>query len=348
MKISETVVGKYDGQNIVAHTIENTAGMQVTFLNYGCTITKIVAPDRRGTFENVVLGFDTLDEYQANSAYFGSVIGRHAGRIADGRFELDGIIYEVAQNNNGNHLHGGLKGFDKTLWDVEVVPSEDSVSLCYRYESKDGEEGYPGNVRVAVTYTVTNANELLLSYEGMSDARTILNMTNHTYFNLSGDLKRTIEDHTLKMKSDQFLELNERLIPTGERIYVDQTVFDFREGRRIQEGVVSEHPQNVIVGNGYDHPFMLNSNESAPIELYDEESGRLLVVETNQPAVVLYTGTQLGNDYDIRGRRSQKYLGLCLETQGVPDAIHHSHFPSTVVEKGQMYRSETKWSFRIK
>lgn len=348
MKISESVVGKHDGQTIVAHTIENAAGMQVTSINYGCTITKIVVPDRRGTLENVVLGFDTIEEYQANSAYFGSVIGRHAGRIAGGHFELDGKTYELAQNNNGNHLHGGLKGFDRTVWDVEVLQEKDSVSLCYRYESKDGEEGYPGNVGVSITYTLTNANEIFLSYEGISDARTILNMTNHTYFNLSGELKHTIEDHTLKMKSDHFLELNEGLIPTGEMIHVDHTVFDFREGRRIQEGVVSEHPQNVLVGNGYDHPFMLTSNQSELIELYDEESGRLLVIETNQPAVVLYTGTQLGNDYEIRGRKSQKYLGLCLETQGVPDAIHHSHFPSTLVDKGQVYRSETKWSFRIK
>jgi len=348
MKISESVVGMLDGQTIVAHTIENAVGMQITSINYGCTITKIVAPDRSGILENVVLGFDTIEEYQVNSAYFGSVIGRHAGRIAGGCFELDGITYEIAQNNNGNHLHGGLKGFDKTVWDVEVVQEKDSVSLCYRYESKDGEEGYPGNVRVSVTYTVTNANEILLSYEGISDVRTILNMTNHTYFNLSGELKRTIEDHTLKMKSDHFLELNEGLIPTGEMIHVDHTVFDFREGRRIQEGVVSENPQNILVGNGYDHPFMLSSDQSEAIELYDEESGRLLVVETNQPAVVLYTGIQLGNDYDIRGRRSEKYLGLCLETQGVPDSIHHLHFPSTVIEKDQVYRSETKWSFRIK
>lgn len=348
MKITEWIIGKHKGQTIVAHTIENAAGMQLTSMNYGCTITKIVVPDRSGVLENVVLGFDTIEEYQENSAYFGSIVGRHAGRIAEGCFELDGKTYELAKNNNGNHLHGGIKGFDKVVWDVEITEGKDSVSINYRYLSKDGEEGYPGNVRVSVTYTLTSENDILLHYEGISDARTILNMTNHTYFNLSGDLKRTIKDHELTVKSDQFLELNEHLIPTGELINVDNTVFDFRYGRRIQEGVISKHPQNILVGNGYDHPFLLKDNHSEAIHLYDEVSGRYLVVETNQPAVVLYTGTQLGDDYSIRGIQSEKYLGLCLETQGVPDAIHHSNFPSTVVDQEQVYRSETKWSFKIK
>jgi len=348
MKITESIIGNHKGQTIVAHTIENDAGMQLTSMNYGCTITKIVVPDRSGVLENVVLGFETIDEYQANSAYFGSIVGRHAGRIAEGCFELDGKTYELAKNNDRNHLHGGIKGFDKMVWDVEITEEKDAVSLCYRYLSKDGEEGYPGNVRVSVMYTLTNDNDILLSYEGISDARTILNMTNHTYFNLSGDLKRTIKDHKLTVKSDQFLELNEHLIPTGELINVDGTVFDFRSGRRIQDGVVSKHPQNILAGHGYDHPFLLKDNQSEPIHLYDEVSGRYLVVETNQPAVVLYTGTQLGDDYSIRGIRSQKYLGLCLETQGVPDAIHHPLFPSTVVDQEQVYRSETKWSFKIK
>lgn len=345
MKVSQAFLGELDGKRIVEHKIVNDAGMEVTCLNYGCTITSIFVPDRHGKTENVVLGFDTVAEYQKHSPYFGSVIGRHAGRIKNGMLTVDGETYRLAQNNLGNHLHGGIKGFDKAVWDVSITEETDSISIRYSRLSDHLEEGYPGTVELAVIYTVTNDHEIILTLEGESDRPTILNLTNHTYFNLSGNLKRSIALHRLTLKSDQFLELDDGLIPTGQAVDVEGTVFDFRKGRVIQDGITSPHPQNLLAGNGYDHPFLLRGGDSADIVLEDEESGRRLIIETNQPSVVLYTGNSLEDDFQIRGKQSGKYLGLCLETQGIPDAINHPQFPTTLVGEGERYKSVTKWRF---
>ncbi len=255
--------------------------------------------------------------------------------------------YTLEKNDGNNHLHGGVVGFDKVIWKTEVIEEADSVGLVFTYLSVDGEEGYPGNVEMKVTYTLTNDNELQLDYEGVSDQRTLLNVTNHTYFNLSGDLKRDILDHELTLKSTQFLELDAELIPTGEMLSVTHTPFDFTAGRQIKDGVESLHPQNLLAGNGYDHPFILTENQQEQIVLKDQQSGRKLVIETDQPGVVLYTGTQLGDDFAIRGVQSRKYLGLCLETQGLPDAIHQPGFPSSIVEKDEIYRAGAKWRFLV-
>ncbi|MFY0762314.1 aldose epimerase family protein [Metabacillus dongyingensis] len=346
MKVTQSVLSELDGKQVIEHRIINNAGMEVTCLNYGCTITRILVPDQNGKMENIVLGFDTVQEYQKHSPYFGAVIGRHAGRIKNGVFKIDGEEYCLAQNNLNNHLHGGINGFDKIIWDVSVIEDDESVSLNYCYLSNHLEEGYPGNVKLNVTYTVTNNNEISLIYEGESDQRTILNLTNHTYFNLSGELKRSVETHKLTLKSNEFLELDENLIPTGRAINVDETVFDFRNGRVIQDGITSIHSQNLLAGRGYDHPFLLQENNAEEIILEDNDSGRKLIIETNQPSVVLYSGTQLDNEFQIRGIQSRKYLGLCLETQGVPDAINHPQFPTTIVEKDKPYKSVTKWSFK--
>ena len=345
MKIVQEQFAKFDGKIVTAYTMINSRGMEVTTIDYGCIITKILVPDRDGTFENVVLGFDTLEEYQKYSPYFGAIVGRHAGRIANAEFELDGINYHLAKNNNGNHLHGGLVGFDKVIWDTEVIEEQESMSLVFHYLSKDGEEGYPGNLKMKVTYTLNNQNELQLSYEGISDKKTVVNVTNHSYLNLSGNLKRDTLNHTLTLKSDQFLELDEELIPTGKILAVENSAFDFRSGRRIFDGTVSNDPQNVLAGKGYDHPFLLNVNNNKEIHLFDEESGRGLIIETDQPAVVLYAGTQLEENFSIRGVKSKKYLGLCLETQGLPDSLNHRQFPSAILEKDEVYQSITTYKF---
>ncbi|MFP7300083.1 aldose epimerase family protein [Neobacillus niacini] len=345
MKIVKEQFAEFDGKVVTSYTMINKNGMEVTTIDYGCIITKILVPDREGIVENVVLGFDTLSEYQKYSPYFGAIIGRHAGRIANAEFELDGVNYHLAKNNNGNHLHGGLEGFDKVIWDTEVVEEEEATSLVFHYLSKDGEEGYPGNLKMKVTYTLNNQNELQLSYEGVSDKKTVVNVTNHAYFNLSGNLKRDTLNHTLTLKSDQFLELDEELIPTGKILSVENTAFDFRAGRRLIDGTVSNDPQNVLAGKGYDHPFLLNDNNNKEIHLFDEESGRGLIIETNQPAVVLYAGTQLEDNFSIRGVKSKKYLGLCLETQGLPDSLNHPQFPSAILEKDEVYHSITTFKF---
>ncbi|PLR76871.1 galactose-1-epimerase [Bacillus sp. V3-13] len=347
MKIFKENFGEHDGQPVTAFTIVNEQGMEVTSIDYGCIISKIIAPDRNGVLENVVLGFDSLQDYLEHSPYFGAVIGRFAGRIKNAEFNLNNQTCRLAKNNNGNHLHGGLKGFDKVFWNAETRESGDSASIEFSYFSKDGEEGYPGNLQMKVTYTLNNDNAFTISYEGVSDQRTVLNVTNHSYFNLSGNIKRDILDHVLTLKSSQFIELAEDLIPTGQVLPVDNTPFDFQSGRKINDGVSSEHPQNILAGKGYDHPFLLAENNNKEIILRDPESGRVLTIETDEPAVVLYTGTQLGDDFSIRGVKSRKYLGLCLETQGLPDSVHQPHFPSSVLEKGEKYKSVTKYTFSL-
>lgn len=347
MAIKKELFATLDGTNIYSFTLTNQHGMELTCINYGCIITKILVPDAKGFIENVVLGFDTLEEYQNHSPYFGAVCGRVAGRITKGQFQLDEQTYQLPTNNGNNHLHGGFTGFDKVVWDATTNTTNEGLSVQFTRVSVDGEEGYPGNLEIKVKYTLTNNNELLITYEGQTDQTTLLNVTNHTYFNLSGNCKQDILQHQLQLKSSQFVELNLELVPTGETLSVTETPFDFRGGRKIIDGANSVHPQNQLAGEGYDHPFLLDENNQSEIILTEEISGRKLVIETDQPCVVLYTGTQLQNDFTIGDVSSRKYLGLCLEAQGVPDAINHSNFPSVVLEKGQKYFSKTKYTFGV-
>jgi aldose 1-epimerase len=346
MNTTQRVFGELNGEKVTSYTIVNNKGMSITALDYGCTITEILTPDKNGVLENVVLGFDSLEEYQQH-LYFGAVIGRHAGRIKNAEFELDGVTYRLAKNDNGNNLHGGVLGFDKVIWNTRVLENEGTICLEFSYLSKDGEDGFPGNIEMKVTYTLTNDNELSIAYEGKSDKRTILNVTNHAYFNLSGNLKRDVLDHTLTIKGSQFLELNGELLPTGKILSVTDTPFDFTEGRQIRDGIDSGYSQNIIAGNGYDHPFLLNEHYQNEIVLQDESSGRELVIETDEPGVVLYTGNQITDDFNFRGIPSRKYLGLCLETQGMPDSMHHPQFPSCILEKDESFKSKTVYKFRV-
>jgi aldose 1-epimerase len=347
MKVIQEKWAEIDQHPVISFTMINDHGMEVTCINYGCIITKIVTPDKDGNYENVVLGFDQFDPYVTNSPYFGAVIGRVAGRIQNACFELDGKTYTLCKNENNNHLHGGVKGFHRVLWNAVAVEKEEEVGVQFSYTSPDGEEGYPGTVQVQVTYMLNNQNELVISYNAHSDKSTLLNLTNHTYFNLSGNIKRDILNHELKIKSDQFLELNEELIPTGVFLDVANTPFDLREGKKLKDGITANHPQIELVGQGYDHPFLLNVHHDKEIVLQDPESGRTLTVETDEVGVVVYTGNQLQEGMDIYGVPSRKYLGICLETQGLPDAIHHPHFPSWVLQSGEKYSSVTKYRFGV-
>jgi aldose 1-epimerase len=347
MKVIQEKWAEIDQHPVISFTMINDHGMEVTCINYGCIITKIVTPDKDENYENVVLGFDQFDPYVTNSSYFGAVIGRVAGRIQNACFELDGKTYTLCKNENNNHLHGGVKGFHRVLWDAVAVEKEEEVGVQFSYTSPDGEEGYPGTVQVQVTYMLNNQNELVISYNAHSDKSTLLNLTNHTYFNLSGNIKRDILNHELKIKSDQFLELNEELIPTGVFLDVANTPFDLREGKKLKDGITANHPQIELVGQGYDHPFLLNVHHDKEIVLQDPESGRMLTVETDEVGVVVYTGNQLQEGMDIYGVPSRKYLGICLETQGLPDAIHHPHFPSWVLQSGEKYSSVTKYRFGV-
>jgi aldose 1-epimerase len=343
MKVLSEDIGVVDHQTVTAFRLMNDKGIEITVLNYGCTISKIMTPDREGNVENIVLGYDSLEEYRHHQSYFGCIVGRVAGRIAGATFSLDGKTYTLAQNDNGNNLHGGVKSLSHVVWEAMPIKEEKSVGVQFYYRSLDGEEGFPGNIDLNVTYLLTNENELTIRYEGTTDQKTILNVTNHSYFNLSGDLKRDILQHSLKMNCSHYAELNHELLPTGNLIDVDNSPFDFRVERLIQDGVNSNHSQNKLVGAGYDHPFVLRDDKE--IVLTDKESGRTLTIQTDEVGVVLYTGNMLPNDTWIRGKKSRKYLGVCLETQGLPDAAHHPHFPSIVLNEGEVYQSETRYIF---
>ncbi|MBD8067733.1 aldose epimerase family protein [Bacillus sp. PS06] len=347
MEVSSKVYGEFNGQTVFEYSLKNNNGMEITCINFGCVITSIRTPDKDGVIENVVLSYNTFEEYKKNLPYFGAVCGRVAGRINGAEFELEGKKYTLAKNNGENHLHGGEQGYSHVLWESAVFESAEEVGVEFFYTSPDKEEGYPGNLTLKVVYTLTNKNELLISYHGQSDETTLVNLTNHTYFNLSGNSKRSIADHVLTMKSDQLIELRDDLIPTGQLIDVGDTPFDFRQGRKIKDGIDSTHPQNVLVGHGYDHPLLLSSNHDKEIVLEDEKSGRRLTVETDEPCVVLYTGNFLEDNYKLTGVSSTNHYGLCLETQGPPDSIHQPEFASCVLEKGKEYRTQTKFTFSV-
>lgn len=346
MQIEQKVFGEIENQEVVQFSITNKSGFTVRFINYGCVITDIIAPDREGNMENVVLGFDCMEDYENHSPYFGAVVGRIAGRIANSQFTLNGKSYQITKNEGDNHLHGGVKGFSHVLWDYKVVEEKDAVGVEFSYTSKAGEEGFPGKVEVTTTYLVNENNQLDIRYKATTDEDTIINLTNHTYFNLSGDLSKTIKNHELQLESSRYIELKEDSIPTGRLIPVEGTPFDFTNSKPISQGVDSGYKQNELAGNGFDHPFVLDSNFNREIELYDPESGRKLLVETDQPAVVIYTCNQSEGDYKIRGVRPHHHMAICLETQGFPDAINQPDFPPVTLKKDDVYQAHTRYIFK--
>ncbi|WP_066368997.1 aldose epimerase family protein [Neobacillus fumarioli] len=348
MEVKEQSFGQYDGRKVSEYILINDKGMAVSCLNYGCVITKILVPDKGGNVENVVLGFERLEDYVEWSPYFGAVIGRVAGRISGARFKLDGTEYQLAANEGTNHLHGGRQGFDSVVWNAEIVKEETAVGVKFFYLSRDGEEGYPGNLETTVTYRLDNNNELSIHFQARTDQTTLVNLTNHSYFNLSGNLKRDCSAHMLRLDACGFLELRSDLIPTGKVLNVAETPFDFRAGRPIADGMHSSHPQNILAGNGYDHPLIFSKQGENKIVLSEEESGRVMEMKTNQPCVVFYSGNQLEGSFSVSGVPVRKYLGVCLETQGYPDAIHHPEFPSVVLKPGELYNHVTTYRFFAK
>lgn len=347
MEIKQVDIGEVDGLVVKSVTMKNDNGMSIECSNYGCAITKVCVPNKLGEIENVVLGYKTLQEYINDTQYVGVVVGRVGGRIHNSEFELNGTIYKLTENEKTNHLHGGFKGLSSVIWDIQLIENIDYLEVKFTHTSFDGEEGYPGNINLTVSYRLTQENELLITYDGTSDKDTIVSMTNHSYFNLSGNAKRNVLNHRLTLKSNEYVELNKDLIPTGAILDVINTPFDFREGKTLVEGVQSQHPQINIVGNGYDHPFILNTNHQSEIELSEAECGIKLIVETNNPCVVIYSANFLNAKGIVKDDVSGKYLGICLETQGIPDSINHSNFPSIVLKKGEKYHTETKYRFGL-
>lgn len=326
------------------YSLKNTQGMQVNFINFGGIITSIIVPDREGHFSDVILGFDNPEDYTKEHPYFGALIGRYGNRIAKGKFVLNGETYSLAVNNGPNHLHGGLKGFDKKFWSVEER-SENSFLLSYL--SVDGEEGYPGTLSVEVIYTLTDENELHINYSAITDKTTPVNLTNHSYFNLTGDNNSPILGHEIMINADQYTVVDQNLTPTGQLKHVKGSEMDFTSSKEIGQDILK-----VKEGGGYDHNYVLRdwdgSLKQAAI-LYEPVSGRMLEVLTTEPGLQFYSGNFLdgslvGKDDDVY----QKHDGLCLETQHFPDSPNHHDFPSTLLHPGENYTSTTVYKFSVK
>ncbi|WP_368505674.1 aldose epimerase family protein [Alkalihalophilus sp. As8PL] len=342
-------VAEFNGESILAFTIENSAGIKVTALNYGCTITDIVTPDREGNFKNIVLKYDDIKEYYENTHYLGSVVGRVAGRISGATFTLNNKEYQLVKNEKGNHLHGGVNGLSKVIWNGQFI--EDSLGqlgIQFTYTSKDGEEGYPGNVDLCVSYILTDNNELLITYQGITDEDTLLDLTNHTYFNLSGEVENSILNHKLMINSDHFLPLMSNSLPRGTKHHVglDDSCFDFRTEKAIEDVLVGNNKQVDLANGGIDHPFLLDRDERK-VSLKDPATGRQVEVRTDAEAAVIYTGNHLQHSFVVNGKNIKKHSGICIETQSPPNAIHNERFTSPIVRKGERYHSNTVFAFSV-
>ncbi len=336
------------GEAVTEYTLTNRNGMIVKILDYGGIITELHVPDRRGQLADVVLGFDELAAYEKQHLYIGAIVGRCAGRIANGRFSLNSIDVCLATNDDDNHLHGGVRGFDKVIWAAAIGETPGQLNLSYC--SFDGEEGYPGNLVVQVTYTLTDDGELHVEYVATTDSPTVVNLTQHSYFNLSGDLGSDILSHHLQVEADDILELDDSSIPTGIFLPVSDSPFDFRVAKPIGKDIDKDDSQ-LRIGEGYDHYWVLSNDceSAAPvhaISLEDKQSGRRMEVLTTQPGVQIYTGNYL--DGALIGKKNQEYRprgAICLETQNFPDAPNHSEFQSTRLEPGEQFHSVTVFRF---
>ena len=349
-KIKKTVFGTLpDGRVADQYTLKNANGMEVKISNYGGVITHLTAPDKDGKFEDIVLGFDSLAGYFAPPPYFGAIIGRYGNRIAKGKFTLDGKEYNLAKNNGENHLHGGLVGFDKVLWNTEAIEGEESA-LKLTYISKDGEEGYPGNLNVTVIYTLQKDNSLKIEYAATTDKATVINLTNHSYFNLSG-FKKDVLDQEVTLNADRYLPVDKGLIPTGELRSVTGNVFDFTKPTVIGKGINEVKDEQIKLGGGYDHAWILNKkgNElSLAATVLEKMSGRKMEVLTTEPAIQFYTGNFL--DGKLTGKGNVKYVkrfALCLETEHYPDSPNQSAFPTVVLKPNEKYSTTTVYKFSV-
>ncbi|EMR01130.1 aldose epimerase family protein [Cesiribacter andamanensis] len=345
-----------DGTAVSLYTLTNASGMEVRITNYGGTVVALLAPDRQGRLEDVVLGFDSLQGYRSplylqEGPYFGALIGRYGNRIALGRFALDGQPYQLATNNEPNHLHGGTRGFDKVVWQAEPLQEPDAVGVQLRHISPDGEEGYPGTLTVEVTYRLTNDNALSIHYSATTDQKTVLNLTNHTYFNLSGSARRDILAHELMLEADRFLPVSESLIPLGELRPVAGTSFDFTQPTPIGQRIDQSNEQ-LAVGRGYDHCWVLRGTAGEmrrAATLHDPASGRFMEVFTTEPAIQFYSGNFLKGNLTGKGEVAYgQRWGLCLETQHYPDSPNQPAFPSTELKPGEVYETQTTYRFSVK
>jgi aldose 1-epimerase len=348
--VQQKTFGTRDGRPINLYTLTNANGVEVDTMNYGGIILSIRVPDRNGKFADIVLGHDDLDGYIPNPPYIGAVVGRYANRIANGTFVLDGKTYTLPKNDGPNTLHGGVdKTFNKVVWDGEALKGKTGVAFTYL--SKDGDDGFPGNLKVKVTYTLTDANELVIDYEATTDKTTVVNLSQHSYFNLAGEGTGDILNHEIMINADRFTPVDKNLIPTGELRPVKGTPLDFTTSTRVGARIDDSYEQ-IALGHGYDHNWVINRKSDGltlAARVYEPTSGRVLEVSTTQPGVQFYTGNFL--DGTVTGKQGHVYkrrYGLCLETQHFPDSPNHPDFPSTTLKPGETFKSETVFKFSAK
>lgn len=340
-----------DGTPVELYTLTNARGAEAKIMTYGGIVVSLRVPDRNGKLDDVVLGYDTLDGYVKNNPYFGALIGRYGNRIARGKFTLDGRQYTLAQNNGENHLHGGVKGFDKVVWNASEIRDKHGVGLKLTYLSKDGEEGYPGNLSVTVIYTLTNNNELRIDYAATTDKKTVVNLTHHSYFNLAGQGAGDVLGHELMLNADKFTPVDKGLIPTGELRSVRGTPMDFTKPTPIGARIEQQDEQ-INFGGGYDHNWVLNKSGNSPTlaaRVYEPTTGRVMEVYTTEPGIQFYSGNFLDGSITGKGGKVyQKRYGFCLEAQHFPDSPNKPNFPSTVLSPGQKYTQTTIYKFSAK
>ncbi len=341
-----------DGREVYSYTLSNESGMKVKIIELGATIVKLKVADRRGCFTDVVAGYDDLYSYVNADGYQGAVIGRYGNRIGNGRFTIDGKEYNLYVNNGKNSLHGGKYGFNSKVWTAKTYDS-DEPRLVLSYTSADGEEGYPGNLEVTVTYTVTKDNGLSINYRATTDKKTPINLTNHAYFNLGGYASGSVHSHTLTLDADTYLLTDKSLLPTGEIQSVDETPFDFRTPKEIGRDINMDDTALIYAG-GYDHCFnFVGGKTDSPVkrgELYHSESGRLMELYTDQPCVQVYTGNFVNNPkYPFKGGyRQVPQTHVCLETQCMPDSVNHDNFTNVILDVGEVYSTTTIYKFSVR
>jgi len=346
-KVQTHPFGTADGKQVSYFILKNKNGVEAKLTNYGATVISLKVPDRNGKFDDVVLGYDDLKGYEDGKSYFGAIVGRYGNRIAKGKFSLDGKSYSLSTNDGPNHLHGGVKGFNKVVWGAT---DSTATAVRFTYVSKAGEEGYPGTLSANVTYTLTDANELRLEYDVTSDKDTIQNLTHHSYFNLAGP-DHDILSHELLLNSDRYTPVDPTLIPTGELANVEGTPFDFRKPAKVGARINDANDQ-LKRGKGYDHNWVLNG-EAGKMHLaarvFEPQSGRVMEVTTTEPGIQFYSGNFLNGSEHGKGGKAYAYrTGFCLETQHFPDSPNHPAFPSTTLKAGQHYRTTTVYKFSTK
>ncbi len=336
-----------DGTVVEAFTLTNPSGTSATSISYGGIITSLMVRDREGKFADVVLGYDTLEGYLKDDSYFGAIIGRYGNRIGGAQFTIDGQTYKLAANNGPNSLHGGLKGFDKVVWAGETFEKDGDVGVIFTHTSPDGDEGFPGTLSVKVTYTLTKANELAIDYEATTDKPTVVNLTQHAYFNLAGDGSGDVLGHELYLNADRYSAVDKDLIPLGAPVSVEGTPFDFRTSTPIGARIDADNEQ-LRLGNGYDHNFVLNRQGPGmklAARVVEPRSGRVMEVVTTEPGVQLYTANHLDGKLGKSGRIYNKHGAFCLETQHYPDSPNKPEFPTTILRPGEKYESRTVYAF---